>query len=57
MKDLVGDKNIKSERKGGKKNRKYEHAFINEKYHNDLRMFYMMDNKRVSLFDDDSDGE
>lgn len=57
LKDLVGDKNIKSERKGGKKNRKYEHAFINEKYHNDLRMFYMMGNKRESMFDDDSDGE
>ena len=59
LKDLVGDKNIESERKGGKKNRKYEHAFINEKYHTDLKMFYTMGNthERESLFDDDSDGE
>jgi len=55
LKDFVGDKNMKSELEGEKKNRKYEHAFINEKYHTDLQMLYRMGNGRESLFDDDSD--
>ena len=55
LKDFVGDKNVKSELEGEKKNRKYEHAFINKEYHTDLQMLYRMGNGRESLFDDDSD--
>ena len=55
LKDFVGDKNRKSELEGEKKKRKYEQAFINEKYHTGLQMLYRMGNGRESLFDDDSD--
>ena len=42
MNDFVGYKNVKSELEVEKKNRKYEHAFINKEYHTDLQMLYRM---------------